>query len=180
VRQASGTTVLPILLSPEDPAYQREHVLDGYLGPLAVGYALGPPFGGRRLVTWADLKRFDTSRGALRRRAAAYLDAMLTRVRIHGRPPALMLSFAGFESSVVLADAFWADQARSVPGELVIGVPARDVVVVTGSGSPSGWARARRAVDRVFFAGGAHLLLPDLLVRRDGGGAPYAALFSGT
>ena len=174
MRQATGTAVLPILLCPQDPAYQREHVLDGYLGPLAVGYALGPPFDGRRLVTRADLRRSATSRGALRRRAATYLDAMLTRVRIHGQPPALMLSFNGFESSVVLADAFWADLAGRVPGDIVIGVPARDVVIVTGSRSPAGLAKARRAVDRVFYAGGPHLLMRDLLVRRDGGWESYA------
>ena len=79
-----------------------------------------------------------------------------------------MLSFSGLESSVVLADAFWDELAGSVPGDLVIGVPARDVVILTGSHSPSGIAKARRAVDRVFFARGPHLLLHDLLIRRGG------------
>jgi uncharacterized protein YtpQ (UPF0354 family) len=168
VRKATRATVLPVLLSPDDAAYHREHVLDKYLGPLAVGYAIGPPFDGRRLVTWADLGRLAGSHGALRRKAVACLDANLDKVRIHGQPPKLMLSFAGIESSVVLADAFWKDLATRIPGEVVIGVPARDVVIVTGSGSPSGLAQARRAVDRVFFAGGPHLLTRDLLVRRGG------------
>jgi uncharacterized protein YtpQ (UPF0354 family) len=173
VQEAPSATVLPVLVSPDDPAYDRQYVLEQYLGRVMVGYALGPPFG-ERLVTWADLSRFATSRRGLRRRAAAYLDAMLSRVRIHGQPPALLLSFAGFESSVVLADAFWQDLARAVPGELVIGVPARDVVIVTGSRSPAGLAKARRAVDRVFFAGGPHLLLRELLVRRNGRWDLYA------
>ncbi len=173
MQQATSATVLPLLVSPDDPAYDRKHVLDPYLGPLMVGYTLGPPFG-EHLVTWADLSRFATSRRGLQRRAAAYLDAMVGRVRIHGQPPALMLSFAGFESSVVLADGFWADLARGVPGDLVIGVPARDVVIVTGSRSPAGLAKARRAVDRVFFAGGPHMLMRDLLVRRDGRWAVYS------
>src|SRR2546429_2093837 len=148
-------------MSSQDAASHREHVLDGYLGSLLVGYALGPPFGMRRLITWADLRRLATSRRALQNRSAAYLDAMLSRVRIHGQPPALMLSFAGFESSVLLADAFWVDLAGRLPGDVVIGVPARDVVIVTGSRSPGGLAKARRAVERVFFAGGPHLLTPD-------------------
>ncbi len=167
MQKVASATVLPILVSPDDPAYNRQHVLDQCLGPLLVGYALGPPFG-ERLVTWADLDRFAGSRRALRRRAAAYLHGMLDRIRIHGQPPTLMVSFAGFESSLVLADAFWARLARGVPGELVIGVPARDVVIVTGSRSPAGLAKVSRAVDRVFFAGGPHLLLRDLLVRRNG------------
>jgi hypothetical protein len=48
-------------------------------------------------------------------------------------------------------------------------VPARDVVVVTGSQSKCGLDKAKRAVDRVFFAGDQHLLSRQLLVRRDGG-----------
>jgi uncharacterized protein YtpQ (UPF0354 family) len=171
--QATTTTVLPVLVSSDAGGYGTEPVLDGYLDGLSVGYALGPPFGDR-LMTRQDLDRFELSRRGLRRQAAAYLDAMVDRVRIHGQPPALMLSFNGFESSVVLADVFWEDLADAVPGELVIGVPARDVVIVTGSRSPSGLAKARRAVARVFFAGGPHPLTRDLLVRRDRSWHVYA------
>jgi hypothetical protein len=64
--------------------------------------------------------------------------------------------------------------ARGYGAEPVIGVPARDVVIVTGSRSPAGLAKARRAVDRVFFAGGPHLLTPHLLVRRDRSWHVYA------
>jgi hypothetical protein len=46
-------------------------------------------------------------------------------------------------------------------------VPARDVVVVTGSQSQEGLAKARSAVDRVFSAGDQYLLARTLLVRRD-------------
>ena len=173
VQQVTTATVLPVLLSRDDPQYQRQYVLDEYFAGVVIGYTAGPPYG-ERLVTWADLSRLAMARRGLRRHAAAYLDAMVPRVRIHGQPPALMLSFAGLESSVVLADTFWEDLARGVPGDLVIGVPARDVVIVTGSRSPAGLAKARRAVDRVLFAGGPHLLLHDLLVRRDGGWQVYS------
>jgi hypothetical protein len=57
--------------------------------------------------------------------------------------------------------------AASVAGDLVVGVPARDVVVVTGSQSQEGLAKARSAVDRVFSAGDQYLLARTLLVRRD-------------
>jgi uncharacterized protein YtpQ (UPF0354 family) len=94
---------------------------------------------------------------------------MIDTVRVHGEPPALMLSFDGIESSLLLADRLWHRLATSVPGDLVVGVPARDVVVVTGSRSRQGLDKAKRAVDRVFFAGDQHLLTRELLVRRDGG-----------
>jgi uncharacterized protein YtpQ (UPF0354 family) len=166
MQQVTSATVLPVLVSPDDRAYDDQHVLDEYFDGLMVGYTVGPAFG-ERLVTWRDLDRFEVSRRELRRRAAGYLDLLVDRVDIHGQPPALMLSFAGMESSVVLADGFWDSLAGAVPGDVVIGVPARDVVIVTGSRSPAGLAKARRAVDRVFYAGGQHLLLRDLLIRRD-------------
>lgn len=147
-------------------------MLDGYLDGLAVGYSSGPPFG-ERLLTWDDLERLDISRRELRHTAATQLDRMLDEVRVHGQPPALMLSFDGLESSLLLSDVFWDELSESVPGELVIGVPARDVVIITGSRSRAGLEKARRAVDRVFFAKGPHLLLPDLLLWRDGDWEPF-------
>jgi uncharacterized protein YtpQ (UPF0354 family) len=143
-------------------------VLDAFVGELAVAYSFGPPWG-ERLVTWLDLDRLGLSRRILRRSAADNLAGHLDRVRVHGQPPALMLSFGGIESSLLLADALWDDLAGAVPGNLVVGVPARDVVIVTGSLSPPGLDKARRAVDRVFFAGDQHLLARELLVRRPGG-----------
>jgi uncharacterized protein YtpQ (UPF0354 family) len=169
--QVKSATFLPVLVSPLDRAYDEHNVLDQYLGDLTVAYAVGPPYG-ERLVTRGDLERRDLSRRDLRRRAADTLDSLLDAVRIHGQPPALMLSFQGFESSLVLADPFWDSLEGSVPGELVIGVPARDVVIITGSRSRAGIEKARRAVDRVFFAGGPHLLMRDLLVRRGGDWEP--------
>ena len=104
----------------------------------------------------------------LRRQAAHNLDARLGAAQVHGQPPALMLQFDGIASTLLLAEPFWAGLERAVPGELVVGVPARDVVIVTGSQSPPGLAKVRRAIDRVFFAGDPHLLSRKLLVRRRG------------
>lgn len=163
--QVTSTTFLPLLLSAEDRHYREENVLDQFVEGLLVGYSYGPPYG-ERLVTWADLDRTGLSRRSLRRRASGNLDDILDLAKVHGQPPALMLSFDGIESSLLLADEFWDGLEAAVPGELVVGVPARDVVIVTGSHSRPGLDKARRAVDRVFFAGDEHLLLPDLLVRR--------------
>ena len=140
---------------------------DDLVGELVVMYAFGPPYG-ERLITRTDLNELDMGWRALRRQAAQNLSGMGDQVRVHGQPPSLMLSFDGLESSLLLVDELWERLARQVPGELVIGVPARDVVIVTGSESEAGLEKARRAVDRVFYAGDEHLLSPDLLVRRRG------------
>jgi uncharacterized protein YtpQ (UPF0354 family) len=171
VRETS-TTILPVLISVRDRAYDEGNVLDEYLEGLVVGYSVGPPFG-EMLVTWSDLERIEISRRRLRRQALENLENMLDSVNIYGQPPALMLSFNGLESSVLLIDEFWESLAESVPGELVVGVPARDVVILTGSHSRGGLERATRAVERIFYANGPNLLLRDLLVWRDGDWARF-------
>lgn len=165
--RASNVTFLPVLLSTQDHAQCDRYVLDGYLDDVAVAYTVGPPYG-ERLVTWADLEHEKLSQESLRHAALENLDGMLADVRVHGQPPTLMLDFNGFESSLLLVAKFWDKLSESVPGDLVVGVPARDVMIITGSQSPPGLAKALRAVDRVFFAKGPNLLLQDLLVWRDG------------
>jgi uncharacterized protein YtpQ (UPF0354 family) len=163
--QVTRTTLLPVLVCASDPQLSPADLTEEFLGDLAVGYTPGPPYG-HRLVTWEELDDLGMPQRELRRRAASNLYAALDRVGVHGQPPALMLSFEGLESSVLLAHAFWDDLAGSVPGELVAGTPARDVVIFTGAQSGSGLQKVRRAVDRVVYAGGPHLLSRDLLVRR--------------
>ena len=163
--QVTHATLLPVLVGTGDPQLSPADLTEEFLGDLAVGYTPGPPYG-QRLITWEELDDSGMPRRELRRRAASNLYAALDRVGIHGQPPALMLSFDGLESSVLLAHAFWDDLASSVPGEVVAGTPVRDVVIFTGAQSRSGLQKVRRAVDRVFYAGGPHLLSRDLLVRR--------------
>jgi uncharacterized protein YtpQ (UPF0354 family) len=165
--QVMNATLMPIVVSKSDPGVNDRHVLDGLFDDLAVGYSLGHPHGGR-LVTWADFDRMGLTRRDIRRHAAATLDSAMSGAGIHGQPPALMLSFQGIESSALLCDDFWDGLEGQVPGEIVIGAPARDVVIITGSRSPTGLSKVRRAIDRMFFAGGAHLLTQDMLVRRRG------------
>lgn len=165
--RVTSTTFLPLLVSTEDRRYGEDHMLEEFAPGLAIAFTYVPPYG-EQVVTWADLERLGTTRRAVRRAALENLYTALTRLRLHGQPPALMLSFDGMESSALLVDEFWDDLERSVPGELVVGVPARDVVIITGSESRPGLEKARRAIDRVFFAGDQHLLSGDLLVWRQG------------
>jgi len=156
-----------MLVAAEDGRHGRHSGLirDEFLDGLEVAYSFGPPYGDR-LVSQTDLDRLDVTRRELHRLAAGNLRAAIEEVRIHGQTPSLMLDFDGMASSVLLDAEFWEDKRGMVPGELVIGVPARDVVIITGSQSRQGMAKVRRAVDRVFFAGAEHLLSRDLLVWR--------------
>ena len=163
--QVMNATFMPVVVSVRDQSYDDRYVFDVLFDDLVVGYSLGYPYGDR-LMTWPDYARLRMSRRELRHRAAAQLDASISQMAIHGQPPALMLSFEGIESSVLLCDEFWDGLEGRVPGSIVVGVPARDVVIITGSRSVAGVAKARRAVDRMFYAGARHPLRQGLLVRQ--------------
>jgi uncharacterized protein YtpQ (UPF0354 family) len=165
--QVMNATFMPVVVSVSDPAYNDRHVFDVLFDDLVVGYSMGRPHGDR-LMTWADFGRLELPRRELRRRAADHLDRSIRGLAIHGQPPALMPSFDGIESSLLLADDFWDSLEGAVPGAIVIGLPARDAMIITGSRSPSGLAKVRRAIDRMFLAGNRHLLTPDMLVRNRG------------
>jgi uncharacterized protein YtpQ (UPF0354 family) len=165
--QVMNATFMPVVVSAGDLGYSDHHVFDVLFDDLLVGYSIGRPHGGR-LMTWDEFQRLRITRRELRRRAADYLDWSVRNVAIHGQPPVLMASFEGIESSLLLAVEFWDGLEAAVPGSLVIGAPARDALFVTGSRSRTGVERIRRAIDRIYLAGGRHLVTPAMLTWRGG------------
>jgi hypothetical protein len=170
--QVTRATFIPLLASGNAERLVPDAVMDEFCVDLNVVYTFGPQFG-RRVVTHADLEQMQLPAAVLRRSAYEHLEVLSSRAEFHGQPPALMLSFDGLESSLLLASDFWSRLQGAVPGELVVGVPARDVVIVTGSQSGAGMEKVRRCVERVFFAGGEHPLSRGLLVRRGGTWEPF-------
>jgi hypothetical protein len=73
------------------------------------------------------------------------------------------------EASLLLVDRLWPQLARAIPGDIVVGVPSRDVLAVTGTGSAEGIETLRWAVDRAWHRQKQPklTLTRSLLVRRD-------------
>lgn len=160
--QVTSDDIVPVLSV--DHGRRGPDVAHSFAAGLAVTYvAAATP---EQPLGWVDLANLRMDERTMQRRALDNLDAMLNTVSFHGELPALMVSFHGIESSLLLADAFWDEIAHDLPGDPVVAVPARDVLLITGVDSPPGLEKASRCVDRVFFAGSHHLLTQDLLVRR--------------
>jgi hypothetical protein len=72
------------------------------------------------------------------------------------------------EAGLLLDDAMMEKLAQDVEGDVVVAVPARNVLVVTGTGHPDGLAKLRWIVDQVWsgIEERALLLTRELLVRR--------------
>jgi hypothetical protein len=171
--QVTRATFIPLLAPGNSPSLDAGVVREEYCADLTLVYSFGPPFG-RRVVTHADLDQMGLTPRTLRRAAFEQLEKLsVDRAQFHGQPPSVMLTFDGLESSLLLATEFWTRLQSILPGELVVGVPARDVVIVTSSQLSAGLEKVRRAVDRVFFAGDENLLTRSLLVRRGGTWEPF-------
>jgi uncharacterized protein YtpQ (UPF0354 family) len=70
--------------------------------------------------------------------------------------------------SLVLDDDLMEKLAQDVEGDLVVAMPARDVLVASGTAHQDGLAELRRTVQRVWSAGEDRLITRELLVRRRG------------
>jgi uncharacterized protein YtpQ (UPF0354 family) len=104
----------------------------------------------------------------LRKLALANLGRILEAPRRVGQGPVYMIVADGnYESSLLLADKLWESQASVVKGDLVAAVPARDVLMFTGSDSPDGLKELRQGVDKIHKEA-SHVISKTLLVRRNG------------
>lgn len=89
---------------------------------------------------------------------------------------AVSVSLGGdLEAGLLLDDSMMEKLAQDIDGDLVVAVPARNVLVATGTGHPDGLAKLRWIVDQVWsgIEDRALLLTRELLVRRRAGWELY-------
>jgi uncharacterized protein YtpQ (UPF0354 family) len=107
-------------------------------------------------------------RTRLREAALTNLSRVLPRIEIRpGADGVLLISAGGeFDASLILADNLWTGGQIKVDGDIVVAVPAKDVLIATGSHNAAGLARLRAAAAK--FAAGPNGLTSALFVYRDG------------
>ena len=105
---------------------------------------------------------------ALRSLAITNLKRLVPKVSRQGQGPVFRLVADGnYESSLLLAENLWDDQAKAVQGEIVAAVPSRDVLMFTGSAFAEG-LRELRATAANLHAKGSRAVSTTLIVRRNG------------
>ena len=120
-----------------------------------------------RFLMSADVARLDLHGATLRQTAVQNLKKLLPEMTLTGSPDTLLLVNAGgaYEASILLLDSMWTREKLDMPGEFVVAVPSRDMLLVTGSNNADG-VRGVRKLARDFAAGSAYSISPDLFVRR--------------
>ena len=121
-----------------------------------------------QMVRVMDVRQMGLSPEQLRATAIANLKRQLGNIGRAGEPPLLkVVTGNNLEACVLLVDDFWAGLAGKIPPEIVVGVPTRDVLLVTTSGSTKGGIQMlREAVKEAQTGDNTHWLTKHLLVRR--------------
>jgi uncharacterized protein YtpQ (UPF0354 family) len=107
-------------------------------------------------------------RSKLHELAVANLHRLLSKIEMREGGSGIFLIQAGgdYEASLLLADSIWSSGQIKVDGEIVVAVPAKDALLVTGSHNRAGIARLRALAPEI--AAGAYGLTATLFVYRGG------------
>ncbi len=153
---------------PEDTPFTEPFVAD-----LLITYAfdLGDAFA---MVRPLDCQRLGLNRQQLREVAVANLRKQIGQIHaqnlVEGKlsTPLLMLVTGNdLEACLLLIEDIWEPFRRQVVGEMVVAVPTRELVYVTGSQSPEALHVVREAVVEAQSREQTHSLTRHLLVRRN-------------
>jgi len=124
--------------------------------------------GNLQFLTEGDRQALNLSLPDLRKLALTNFMRLVPEVGRHGSAPVFFLGAGGnYESSFLLTEKFWDEEAKSIKGDLVAAVPTRDWLIFTGSKSPDGIQKVRKLIAEI-EKDGAHLISSTLLVRRNG------------
>jgi uncharacterized protein YtpQ (UPF0354 family) len=140
-------------------------VTDHLCGDIYVVYALDSP-DLTRTLTADEMEDAKVLRHELRSLAVANLKKILPAVERHGDGPWYLLTAgADYVASLLLFDEIWEELKDSVDGDIVATVPARDVLMYTGSQSENGLAEIRKRSEEISSTG-PHAISSSLIVRK--------------
>ena len=115
-----------------------------------------------------DLEAAKIDRADLRKLACENLKRLLPKIERHGTNGFYMLTAGGdYEASLLLLDSIWSGGQMDVKGEVVVAIPTRDLLLVTGSQNPQGIEKMKQMVKEA-LSGGAYRLTQKLFVYRNG------------
>lgn len=121
-----------------------------------------------RYLTPAALAKAHLERKNLRALACANLQRLLPKINRPGANGVYMITAGGvYESSLLLLDSVWADVQKDVQGEIVVAIPTRDLLLVTGSRDAKGIETVKQLA-RKASAEGSYRLTTQLFVFHDG------------
>lgn len=120
-------------------------------------------------LTSDDLEKTDIKKKDLRALACKNLRNILPKIEMQGADGIYMLTAGGvYEASLLLLDSIWSGKQIEVKGDIVVAIPTRDILLVTGSDDKDGINKVKGIVKETLEDGGPYRLTSKLFVYRDG------------
>ena len=143
----------------------REHVYEDLNKELVIVYAEDTEKRTRYLLNDDDL---GVARGDLRKLAVDNLMRILPKIKMEQTEEFGSLTAGGdYEASLLLMDHIWSGGQIKVEGDIVVAVPAKNVLLITGSQNRKGLAAVRKLAAH-FVAENSYRLTDTLFVYREG------------
>lgn len=165
IKHTNFVTTLRSIVKNEDDL----PVTEPLVGDLLVTYAFEQS-GAFKMLCRHHLQRLGWSQEELRANAEANLRKHFGEVQWAGELPVLQMIVGNdLEACVLLLDEVWEDLVDSVPSEILVGIPTRNVLLIgsTESGE-KGIAKLHESVEAARTGSNTHWLTDNLLVRREG------------
>lgn len=144
-----------------------DHVVEDLNEELVIVYAEDSPKNIRYFAP-KDLDAIGVSRTDLRATAVNNLRKILPKIEIHkGQVVSMVTAGGDFEASLLLFNELWSDGTFQVDGDIIVAIPARDLLIVTGSKTPGGISRMRELSSK-YVQQSSYGLTDTLFVFRNG------------
>lgn len=144
-----------------------EHLYEDFSPDLIILYAEDSAKNIRYLRP-KDLELAMIERSELRTLACANLKRLLPKIERHGTNGLYVITAGGdYEASLLLLDSIWSGSQMDVQGDVVVAIPTRDVLLVTGSQNQQGIEKMKQMVKEA-STGGSYRLTERLFIYRDG------------
>jgi uncharacterized protein YtpQ (UPF0354 family) len=151
------------VLKNDAKAKKPEYVFDQYNEKLIILYGEDRE-NGISYILKEDFEKTGIKRDSLLPIALRNLDTILPKIQRQGDNGLFMLTAGGtYEASIILMKSIWTKEQMPVKGKIVIAVPSRDLLLVTGSENKEGIKKIKDLASET-VKNGSYYLIDDLFV----------------
>jgi uncharacterized protein YtpQ (UPF0354 family) len=111
-----------------------------------------------RYLTQDDLKSLSLNFSSIKELAIKNLDELLTSIkRKDGGGSYMLVAGGNYEASIILLTNFLTKENFSVDGDIVVAIPNRDMLLITGSDNKAGISRIKELATNTYKSGNYRL-----------------------
>jgi uncharacterized protein YtpQ (UPF0354 family) len=146
--------------------FENTHVYEKYNSELYIFYAEDKE-NSISYLTKERIEELNIGIEKLKEKAIENLNSIVSKMESHGEKGYFMLTAGGdYETSLLLFD-IWNKENFPVDGELIIGIPARDIVLITGTNEKENIEKLKNSIGEI-NENGDHLVSDKIFIFKNG------------